>query len=227
MKHLLELCMVAALLAASLPSLHAQTPQKGISVELPVTHNAVPVPDADNEDSLIVSITSDGSLYFGIDPVHVPELAQKIRERLANRPNSTFYIKADARTAYTPVVQVLLAVRRAGVDSPVFLTAQTDSSEPGALVPPKGLKVLTVPSSPESPVVRLIDSGLQSAVLVVSGERVPWTALLSTLRQRIQDKRRNEVQVQADGTLPFSQVMHGIDVCRSAGASVVMIAPAL
>ena len=71
--------------------------EKGISVELPVTINAVPMPDADREDSLIVSVTDNGSLYFGIDPISPAALAERVRSSLSNRAEKNLYIKADAR----------------------------------------------------------------------------------------------------------------------------------
>jgi len=51
------------------PQSSAQAMQKGISVDLARTSSAVPVPDADNQDALIVTVTDSGGLYFGIDPV--------------------------------------------------------------------------------------------------------------------------------------------------------------
>jgi biopolymer transport protein ExbD len=45
----------------------AQALQTGISVELPVASNDVQMPGADQEDSLIVSVTVNGSVYHGVD----------------------------------------------------------------------------------------------------------------------------------------------------------------
>jgi len=119
-----------------------QTMQKGISVELPVTSNAVAMPDADQEDALIVSVTHDGSVYFGVDPISSAALAEKVKADLSNQNEKKLYIKADARTPYVNVVKVLEAARSAGVGAPNLLTAQRDSSEPGTPMSPKGLEVL-------------------------------------------------------------------------------------
>jgi len=53
--------------------------QKGISVELVPTSSAVPVPDADSPDALIITVTDTGKLYFGIDSVTPASLAEKIK----------------------------------------------------------------------------------------------------------------------------------------------------
>lgn len=228
MNRLLKLCLVVAL-AGGVPFASAQVPplQKGISVELPATHNAAPMPDADQEDSFIVSITADGSLYVGIDPVHRADLAERIKKEVANRTGKNFYIKADARTAYANVVNVLLGMRAAGVAAPIFLTAQKDPSDFGAIVPPKGLEVRTVPSLPDSPVVRLIDSGPPSHPLTLNGERVSWDALLSALDPPFHEQPGSEVLAKADATLPFADVVRLIDLCHSAGAKVVLVTPML
>ncbi len=220
--------LFAVLATTSLPCANAQVPsmQKGISVELPVTHHAVAMPDADREDALVVSITAEGKVYYGVDAVSPADLAAKIREQWAKNPTSKVYIKADARAVYGNVAGVLAALRAAGVTAPVFLAAQRDSSDVGPLVPPKGWEVLTAASGVESVMVQVRDSGSESPVLMVDGERVFWSALQNTLEQRFQ-KQSKEVQVQADGKLPFVHVVRVMDMCRSAGANVIAVAPAL
>ncbi|HXY10904.1 MAG TPA: biopolymer transporter ExbD [Terriglobales bacterium] len=120
------------------------TLRQGITVELPVTTNAVPVAKADQEDSLIVTITYDGKVYFGIDPTSTTELTEKVKSALLNRADKTLYVKADARTAYRNLVIILDSVGTSGVERLTLLTAQRDGEEPGALVPPKGLEMSMV-----------------------------------------------------------------------------------
>src|SRR5215469_10912446 len=43
--------------------------QVGISIQMPVTGNAVPMPEADQQDALVVTVTGDGSPYLGINQV--------------------------------------------------------------------------------------------------------------------------------------------------------------
>jgi biopolymer transport protein ExbD/biopolymer transport protein TolR len=119
--------------------------QKGISVELPVTSNAVPVPEADKEDSVIVTVTHDGSVYLGVSQISPAELAGKLKAAFSNRTEKTLHIKADARAPYASLVNVLDCVRTAGVEGLTLLTAQRDAEEPGTLVPPKGLELMVVP----------------------------------------------------------------------------------
>jgi biopolymer transport protein TolR len=205
MKRLFDVFLITAALVVGFPSANAQVPslQKGISVELAVTHNAVPVPDADHQDSLVVSVTHDGSLHLGVDSVNRTDLAEKLKRRLANQTSSEVYIKADARTSYANVENVMVALRAAGVNGPILITAQTDSSDTGVIVLPKGLKVLTESSSAKSPVVSVQDSGSGPPILMLGGVRVSWETLESALKKRFQS-RPARVQLEADGQLPFT-----------------------
>jgi len=236
MNYLLEVCLVALTLATGIPpsivtqsqAIAVQAMQKGISVELPVTSNAIPMPDADKEDALIVSVTGDGSVYFGVNPISPAALAEKLKGVLSNRTEKKLYIKADARTPYANVVKVLGALRTAGVEAPNLLTAQPDSSEPGTLVPPKGLGVLVglpLPSGSEAIVVQVLNSGQRWPMLKINTEQIPGAALPSALRQLLQNRSEKLVLVKAEGILPFADVVNVTDLCRSTGAKVVLVTP--
>jgi len=98
--------------------------QKGVSVDMAKVNNPVPMPDADKEDALLVSIMRDGKIYFGTDVVTADALTQKVKDRLANRVDKRVFIKSDARAKYGAVVDVVDNVRSAGVDDVGLLTEQ-------------------------------------------------------------------------------------------------------
>lgn len=211
----------------AVPICRAQALQRGISVELPVTRNAVAMPDADKENASIVAVTHNGRVYFGADPITPAALAEK--RGLASRPEEKLYVKADARAPYAHVMEVLDAVRTAGVTTPNLLTAQQVTPEPGKLVPPQGLEVqVGPPLSPgtESTVVQMLNSGQQWPMLKINEEEIPWAALESRLGQLVKNHNEKVLLVKADGALPFRQVVHVIDVCRSTGAAVFLVTPA-
>jgi biopolymer transport protein ExbD len=146
MKYVLEVCLVAlALTITNAPRVAAQTMQQGVSVQLPVTSNAVPMPDADQPNAPIVSVTADGGVYLGVDPISPTALAEKVKDSLLNQPDKRLYIKADARAPYGDVVKILDAVRNADVGAVTLLTAQPESSPAGTRVPPTGLQVFAGP----------------------------------------------------------------------------------
>lgn len=98
--------------------------QKGVTVKLAQANNPIQMPDADKEDALIVAVMSDGAIYFDTQLIRSAELTQKVKDRVANRPDKRVYVKADARAKYKNVVEVVDDVRAAGVDQLGLLTEQ-------------------------------------------------------------------------------------------------------
>lgn len=133
---------VGALLVAA-----AQTPalRKGVSVQMPVTTNAEPAPDADRADSLVVAVTFRGTVFLGATIVTPAQLSEQVKAQLNTHPDNRTYLKADARTPYSSVAEVLDALRTAGVNAPILLAARFDDSTDGTYVSPKGLEVLLAP----------------------------------------------------------------------------------
>ena len=58
-----------------------QTPalQKGVSVQMASTTGAAQLADADNPDAWIVTVTANGDLYFGVDPVTPENLLEMMK----------------------------------------------------------------------------------------------------------------------------------------------------
>ena len=116
--------------------------QRGVSVQMAVTRNAVAVPDADTQEALVVALTVDGTAYLRTDRLPPPALADTVRRLLSTRKEKTLYIKADARVPYARLVEVMDAVQKSGVQGLTFLTAQQDAADQGKRpVSPKGLEL--------------------------------------------------------------------------------------
>ena len=141
MKHFLialALSLPAAAQSASVPM------QRGITVQMPATSNAVAVPNADKEDALVVAVTQDGGIYLRTNPMSPVDLAQQLKDAMAGQKTKALYIKADARAPYASVVKVIDAVHAAGIEGFTLLTDQRDSGDDRKLVPPKGLEMRLV-----------------------------------------------------------------------------------
>jgi biopolymer transport protein ExbD/biopolymer transport protein TolR len=109
--------------------------QKGVSVDLAKVNSPAAMPDADKEDALLVAVTRDGKIFFGSDQVAgADQLTHLVKDRLASRTDKRVFIKADARTKYGNVVDVVDNVRAAGVDQLGLLTEQRKAG-PGAPPP--------------------------------------------------------------------------------------------
>jgi len=106
--------------------------QKGVRVDMAKVNNPTTMEDADKEDALLVSITRDNHLYFGAETITLDTLTSKVKDRLANKPDKRVYVKADMRARFGGVVQVVDAVRAAGVDDLGLLTEQRKTTPPPA-----------------------------------------------------------------------------------------------
>ena len=107
--------------------------QKGVSVDLAKTNNPMPMPDADKEDSLVVAVQKDGTIFFGADKVTPDQLSTKVRDKLSGKTDKRVFVKADARAKYGAVVEVVDNVRSAGVDTLGLLTeARKQQAAPAA-----------------------------------------------------------------------------------------------
>jgi biopolymer transport protein ExbD len=199
---------VGALLAAAIA---AQTPalRKGVSVQMPVTTNAVAKPDADLADSLVVAVTFRGTVFLEVTTVTPAQLSGKVKAHLTGHPDKRVYLKGDARTPYSTVVEVLDALRTAGVHAPILLTSQHDSTN-ASYVPPMGLEVLLPPAP----------NAAQSVTLKAGNGQASDAELKQHAR------RDRPVVLQADGTAPFGDVVHAVDVCRAEEAKVFLATPA-
>jgi biopolymer transport protein ExbD/biopolymer transport protein TolR len=112
--------------------------QRGVSVDMAKVNNPTPMEDADKEDALLVSITRDGQVYLGSDRITVDALTTKVKDRLTNAPNKRVFVKSDMRARYGGFVQVVDAVRAAGVDDVGLLTDQRKTNTPPPAPPAAG-----------------------------------------------------------------------------------------
>ena len=160
MKCLLSVCLIASLAAAIVHVVErpvnasqetTPTLQRGVSVELASAKSAQPMPAADDADAWIITVTADGRLYFGVDPVTPAALRQQMI-RTPRKRSQRLYVKADARASFANVQKALDAASTAEFESPVLLVSQDNPSQaspnqdspanPGTMVSPKGLEIV-------------------------------------------------------------------------------------
>jgi biopolymer transport protein ExbD len=231
MKYAIAVCLMALTSGIFAPSIAAQAAamQPGISVELVPTHNASPRPEADSDDAFIVAVTAKGSVYLGVNSITLAELTEKTRSTPFRRGHA-LYIKADARTPYATVLEVLEATRTGGLIPQVLLTGQSASKASDTTTPPQGLDVSlgsAFPAGTVATVVQLLPSVEERALVQINHDQISWSELASTLQRHFQKGDDKLVLLRADVRLPFSDIVHAIDSCRAAGAKVYLAEPGL
>jgi biopolymer transport protein ExbD len=213
--------LASATIAFSMASAQSPALENGVSVQMAATTNATAFPQADNPDAWIVAVTADGSLYFGVKPVTVASLTEEMKNT-PRRREARLYVKADARARFDAVKQALHSAQKDLFATAVLLTEQQPPAAEGTMVSPQGLEVgLALPSTTAT-VVQLRNSGQSTPALRVNDQELSWSALPAALMEASAGGRLKQVVLEADGSLPFDQIVKVIDVSRSLGAKVAV-----
>ncbi len=101
----------------------------GVSVDLVPTRNPINMANAEKEDAIVVAVTRDGKTFLGTTLTPPDQLAPKVKDLLANRLDKMTYVKADRRSSYKRVVDVVDNLRAAGVDQLGLMTELEDSNK--------------------------------------------------------------------------------------------------
>jgi biopolymer transport protein TolR len=67
------------------------------------------------QDPIVLSINRDGQVFLRDALVPLSELADRIKERLAGRPDDTVFLKGDRGVPYGRVIEVLDRLHRSGI----------------------------------------------------------------------------------------------------------------
>ncbi|PTN33174.1 ExbD/TolR family protein [Desulfonatronum sp. SC1] len=99
---------------------------EGLEVDLPQTRTVQTLPQ--DEDTLVLTIRSDGSIFLDQYEVALGELGEHV-ERLIQTRDRILYLRADKDVPYGLVVQVMAEAREAGVER-LGIVAESEPREP-------------------------------------------------------------------------------------------------
>ena len=113
---------------------------KGVTVDMVRAKNSIAMQAADKEDAILIAITRNGSIFLSPGNVKMTaeQLPERVRDLLTNRMDKMCYIKADVRSRYAVVEDVVDNLRAAGVDQIGLITEQIPDTQkkPGAPASP-------------------------------------------------------------------------------------------
>jgi len=109
----------------------------GPPVDLAKVNNPVEMPNADQDDAIIVAISRDGTTFLGTTKMALDEISSRVRDRVSGRVDKIVFVKSDARAKYGDVVKLVDQVRLAGVNNVGLLTDKSDGIRRSALPLPK------------------------------------------------------------------------------------------
>ena len=88
--------------------------EKGVDVALPEVENAPNLSTV--KEPLVITVTRKGKIMVGSNRVeNAAKLTPVLQQVLSEREDKTVYLEADKAVPYGHVVQVMAAVKRAGV----------------------------------------------------------------------------------------------------------------
>ncbi len=111
---------------------------KGVSVDLVKTQNPIPMQAADKSDAIVVAVTRDGKTYLNTTQMPPDQLPAKVKDMLTNRLDKMVFVKADSRSRYEKVVDVVNNLRASGVDQLGLLTEQAQQKKVRTTAEPAG-----------------------------------------------------------------------------------------
>jgi len=88
---------------------------QGVQVELPEVAEAPGLPA--QQEPLVVTMQRDGKIFIGqAEITQVSKLGPVLQQALKGKPDREVFLEADQRVPYGRVVEVMAAVKRAGVE---------------------------------------------------------------------------------------------------------------
>jgi biopolymer transport protein ExbD len=103
--------------------------QKGKDVQLPITNN----PDkkkSDDQNEILVSVTSDGSVFLDRNQVSKDQLLGVMSETFQRSPGKSVVIKGDKRLTFGDVKDVMLTINQAGFSNVAVMAEAPQGGSP-------------------------------------------------------------------------------------------------
>ena len=93
--------------------------QQGVSVELPQAKAGAL---SGEEEQLVVTVDKRGTVFLNDNAIALADLGAKLEAVTRLKPDKQVFLRADRNVAYGEVVQVMAAVKGAGVQSLGMIT---------------------------------------------------------------------------------------------------------
>jgi biopolymer transport protein ExbD len=79
-------------------------------------------PEQVKPDTVTISVTADGSLFWNDTPVSAGEFRQRLQSSAAMNPQPMLRIRGDKRVEYDHIVQAMAMIQQAGIEKLGFVT---------------------------------------------------------------------------------------------------------
>lgn len=195
--------------------------EKTISVQLPTVDKAVSIPDADQPDSLVLTVTKEGKTFLGSDATSLDALKDRARASAVKKA----YLRADTHAPYRVVAGAVDELRLGGITELALLTRpeQSGKASGGSTAVGLGVTAADRPDHGQRTLVVQAFKRFEGFGLKINQEDAVPLNLESRLNDILRDRANKDVFVKADGELTFGDVAQVIDMGLSAGARVIVV----
>jgi biopolymer transport protein ExbD len=90
--------------------------QRGIDVNIPVARRAQQITGERIFVSVPLSYRRDRVVRIGEEPVRIEILAERLRQKLQNRPDKEVYLQGDGRLSFQDLMDVMDRLREGGIE---------------------------------------------------------------------------------------------------------------
>ena len=104
--------------------------QQGVQLTLPSATNTADKPDT--ADQTVVFIDALGKLYVNQIEVPASDVAARLGTIMEDKTDRTVYLKGDTDAPYSAIMQMMDALRKAGIDTVGLITERPGANAPAA-----------------------------------------------------------------------------------------------
>ena len=112
--------------------------QKGQSVDMAITNTAQDMKEADKDDSILIAVGRDGTVYLGSRKIAIELLVDEVRDLWDATSTKIVYLKSDRNATFSMVGTVVDEIRSVGVDKLGLLTERREGIKPPPIPLPVG-----------------------------------------------------------------------------------------
>ena len=97
--------------------------QSGIEVAVPKTRTVKEI----TEPRLVISVDREQRVFLGSEPINVNEISTKLRQKVLDPTQQSFYLRADENVPFGVFAAVMDAVKQSGITNVSIVTEPLQS----------------------------------------------------------------------------------------------------
>ncbi len=118
-----------------------------VNVDLP---KASATPLTPEKDPIVVSVASDGKVYFGNDGMELSDVVARLQAASQSNADRRIFVRGDKSVPYGRIIEVMVTIRQGGFSKVSLLVEQTDGG-PGSATSVMAAPTVAAPAAAPLP----------------------------------------------------------------------------